>query len=150
MILDDDVFYQMSMLLVSLGLIEYPKDGEPSLSRFTLTDKGKQIIEETTHQLRPEFIIKYRSLFPPHKKGDMSLVKDNLLWLLKNHNLTEEQVLGATNAYLRTVEDPRFCQQADFFIYKNQTNGVARTTILNFVNEENIENEENGYGWDVV
>ena len=151
LISNKDVFYHVSYLLVSLGLVENPTDQDPSISRLILTKDGETLLGAKPSPVEESLILNYRALFPPYKKGDAKLVAENLAWLVNTYGCTEEQIISATNAYLRTVEDKKYCQQADFFIYKNMTNGAVRNTILTFLSDkEEIETDEEGYGWQVI
>ena len=150
LVLNPDVFHHVSYLLVSLGLVQTPSDKNPAMSRLVLTEAGERIISTKPAGVSQLFIDSYRSLFTAYKKGEVKLVAENLSWLINTHECTEDQIIAATNAYLRTVDDKKYCQQADFFIYKNLTNGAVRSTILTFLNGEDLEKEEEGYGWEVV
>lgn len=148
--LNKDVFYHVSYLLVSLGIVEAPSDKDPSINRLILTEKGRELVDSKITTLDEEFVKTYRALFPAYKKGDVALVVENLSWLINTHGCTEDEVLAAANAYLRTVEDPKYCQQADFVIYKTLPSGTVRNTILNFLGEDAPKEDGEGYGWEVV
>lgn len=153
LVLDKETFSHLAYLLMSLDLIKIPDKEDPNLSRLVLTAKGKEILKSKTLSIDPAFIRKYRSLFPVGKKGDASLTAQNLAWLLSNYDFTEDQIIKATNSYLGTVDNMRYCQQADLFIYKTLPGGAIRNTILTFLEELDVDvntEEEEGYGCEIV
>jgi hypothetical protein len=153
-----EVYPQVLELLVELGLIKIrnlnQQDGSTKMSlRMTLTQLGREYAQAGNVDLDPIFVREYRNLFPSGKKGDGKLVLDNLGWLFTHYDYTKDQIIKATENYIKTVDNKTYCQQADFFIYKNLEGGIIRNTILTFLEE--LEDEESsdsvdGYGWEVI
>jgi hypothetical protein len=153
LILDPEVFSHLSYLLISLDLVTIPNKEEPSITRLVLTKKGKEILKSKTLSIDAAYVRKYRSLFPVGKKGDANLTAQNLGWLFANHDVTSEQILKATELYLGTVDDMKYCQQADLFIYKTLPGGAVRNTILTFLDDletGETNTDEEGYGCQIV
>lgn len=148
-----EVFEKVTELLTSNGWITLPEKGK-NLSQMALTYKGREILKSKSLAISPEFVKKYRTKFPVGKKGDANLTVSNLAWLFNNYELTEDQVLRATDLYLNTIGDVHFCQQADLFIYKALPGGAIRNTILTFLEDlesgaEEMEDDE-GFGCKLV
>lgn len=148
-----EVFEKVSELLTSMGLMTVPEKGK-NLSQMALTLKGRETLKSKSLMISPEFVRKFRTKFPVGKKGDANLAASNLSWLFTNYEITEEQVLAATDLYLSTIEDIKFCQQADLFIYKTLPGGAIRNTILTFLEDletgEDNKVDEEGFGCELV
>lgn len=152
LITDPSVFPHICSLLVSLDVITHFREEEEALTRLILTPKGEKLIEKTRALPNLVFIGRYRALFPSKKKGDAKLVAENLAWLINTYGVSEAQILDATERYILTLDDPKYCQPADYFIYKTLPNRAVRNTIIEFLNK-NKEEEEEGhafYGQEVV
>lgn len=86
-----------------------------------------------------DFIDRYRSLFKGLKAGAMGYAdgvhSKMTRFFESNPEVTEEQVLNATKAYLNSLENYNYLQQADYFIYKRDTTGSESSRLSAFLDE---------------
>lgn len=137
-------------ILLSREIVELKLPEKGALfSNITLTDEGKILIDQTV--ITEEFVAEYRNLFPPGKKGDLNGVTTKLQGLFTEVDVSEEDVMNATQLYLSEITDEKYCMQADYFIEKT-TDGTLRQAIRQFL--ERIQEDDNSsevkYGEQVI
>lgn len=85
-----------------------------------------------------EFIEEFRKLFKGLKPGSMgstSSCRDKMLrWMSENPQYSKENILTAVHNYINSLEDYRFLQRADYFIYKKDTDGES-SRLSAFIDE---------------
>ena len=105
------------------------------------TSKKPQITDDFT-----DFIKQYRLLFKGLKLGSMGsqqgCTEKMKRWLDSNPDYTKEQVINATRNYINSLENYRFLQQADYFIYKKDPFGES-SKLSAFIDEEDVPTD----GW---
>lgn len=91
-----------------------------------------------------DFVRKYRSLFKGTKVGAMGGekgVKHKLERFMEEYpKATEEIILEATRRYINNLNDYRYIQQADYFIYKRNNITHDETSNLSAYVDEVISN----------
>lgn len=128
--------------LITMGYCE----GELKYSKLKIMPKGAEKLR-FTRIVSDEFVIKYRSLFPPGKRSTHDEVMDKFAILFSESDYTEEIILDATTMYLESVNDLRFCEKAGNFISKRE-NGTVRKTLLEYIEllGASIDSESNYKG----
>lgn len=103
--------------------------------------KNKKIVKKSNRAINEgleAFIPKYRSLWKGLKPGSMGSengCKEKLIkWMLDNPKYSLEDILKASEIYIRSVENLQFLQAADYFIYKKDANGVS-SRLSAFIDE---------------
>lgn len=103
--------------------------------------KNKKIVKRSNRSINEGldvFIPKYRSLWKGLKPGSMgseSGCRDKLIkWMIENPKYSLEDILKASEIYIRSVENLQFLQAADYFIYKKDANGVS-SRLSAFIDE---------------
>lgn len=84
-----------------------------------------------------DWIEEYRKLFKGVKigvMGDPKACLNKMKEFLSENNYTKQQILDATKKYIATT-DPRFLQQADYFISKRMGDGVLTSRLRNYCEE---------------
>lgn len=113
-----------------------------------LTDKAIELLQKTTKNkvklikkepvISDDFVTTYRSLFKGLKSGSMGYakaVKIKLNRFMLENEVTEEEILKATRAYLNSLENYRYLQQADYFIFKKDAAGAESSKLAAFIDE---------------
>jgi len=99
-----------------------------------------------TYQSFDDFVNEYRGLFKglkPGSQGNLQSIKEKLTkWLKSNPDKTKEDIIRATKLYIHSVDNLKYLQQADYFIYKKDANGI-RSRLSDFIDEQ--EQPENGW-----
>jgi hypothetical protein len=86
-----------------------------------------------------EFIFEYRLQWKGRKAGSMgslSSCKEKMIrWMEENPTYTKEEILKAAKLYLNTLENIRYLQRADFFIFKKDENKEESSRLSAFIEE---------------
>lgn len=105
--------------------------------------KNKKIIKKSSRVIDNEiqnFIEEYRSLWKGYKPGSMgslqSCIDKMTDWMKQNPKYSMNDILKAARIYLQTITDPKYLQQADYFIYKD---GVSR--LSSFIDEVEVKDD---------
>src|SRR5699024_4187463 len=99
---------------------------------------SKAVIEDVDNH-----IIEYRDLWRGLKVGSMGdpkACRTNLInWLKDNPEYDMKEVLKASKVYLGSLDDLRYLQRADYFIYKQDKHKVKTSRLSAFIDEESID-----------
>lgn len=135
---------------------------------FILREKGKQLVKSFIYQepmqshivketfsyldsikdkdTFEEFIKQYRDIWKGLKIGSQGNAKscsDKMLkWMKDNPNYSQDDILKAAKSYISTVDDLRFLQRADYFIYKKDKFGES-SRLSDFIEEDDVKDA----GW---
>lgn len=94
-----------------------------------------------------EFIIEFRNKFKGLKPGSMGSMGACMAkmkrWIESNPNYSKEEILKATDNYLSSLTSYNYLQQADYFIYKKESNKEESSRLSAFIDELEITPEEN-------
>lgn len=86
-----------------------------------------------------DFIQEYRLLWKGRKAGSMgsrlTCIEKMLRWMEENPTYTKEEILKAAKLYLDGLENYRYLQRADFFIFKQDDNKVESSRLSAFIEE---------------
>lgn len=145
--------------LQSDGYIKYIKDIDTTL---ILREKGKQliksfiyqepiksdIVEKTWSYLESikdpfdKFIKEYRDIWKGLKIGSQgnskSCSEKMLRWMKENPKYSQDDILKAAKSYINSVDDLRFLQRADYFIYKRDKFGES-SRLSDFIEEDTVK-----------
>lgn len=137
--------------------------------RYILREKGKQLVESCIYKeynneeiinIKPqqiskivkesenfnEFVKEYRNLWKGLKvgsQGSLKSVNDKLQrWMKENPDYSQEDILRAARTYINSLDDFKYLQQADYFIYKKDKYG-EQSRLSTFIDEDEIIEE----GW---
>lgn len=127
-----------------------------------LREKGKQlvksfiyqepvksdIVEKTWSYLESikdpfdKFIKEYRDIWKGLKIGSQgnskSCSEKMLRWIKENPKYSQDDILKAAKSYINTVDDLRFLQRADYFIYKRDKFGES-SRLSDFIEEDSVK-----------
>ena len=102
--------------------------------------RKKAVKEEPSSEFE-EFIQEYRLLWKGRKAGGMgdrqSCIEKMTRWMQENPTYTKEEILKAAKLYLDGLENYRFLQRADFFIFKQDEMKVESSRLSAFIEEIN-------------
>lgn len=105
-----------------------------SISNKKIVKKSQRAINEGLI----EFIKEYRSLWKGLKPGSMGSengCRDKLIrWMNENPTYSQKDIIRAVKLYLNSLEDYKYLQQADYFIYKKDAFGES-SRLSSFIDE---------------
>lgn len=114
-----------------------------------LDKKPEVIIKKSKRVLNDEidsFIEEYRNLWKNARAGTMGnskSCKEKLLRFMQEYpEYSKEQIMRSARAYHRSVDDMKYLQRADYFIYKKDKFGES-SRLLDFIEEKDAPDE----GW---
>ena len=100
-------------------------DSINSVKNKKITKKSSRVINHEIESLVKE----YRNLWKGLKPGSMGSeqgCKEKLFrWMQNNPSYTKEDILKAAKAYINSLDNYTFLQQADYFIYKKDAHGES-------------------------
>ena len=105
-------------------------------------DRPKQKVAKMPYnELFKEFVQEYRLLWKGRKSGSMGSLQSCLekmdRWMQENPTYTKEEILKAAKLYLDGLENYRYLQRADFFIFKQDEMKVESSRLSAFIEEIN-------------
>lgn len=144
--------------LQSSGLIKL--DG----SNIIIREKGKELLDlcrmdidvyspvksvkKSSRAINSEVasrINEYRHLWKGLKPGSMGSKKGCSQklsrWMRENPEYSFDDILKAASLYIATVNNVRYLQQADYFIFKQDTNKEESSRLSAFIEEELSDND---------
>ena len=106
----------------------------------------KQISKVVKSSEFDNFVVEYRLLWKGLKQGSMGSInscRDKLKRFLKeNPDYTQEDIIKAAKTYINSLDDYKYLQQADYFIYKKDKFG-EQSRLLAFIDEDEVKES----GW---
>lgn len=113
---------------------------------IVIRQKGKKLVKDlnknlskTDEEYIKNNINEFRKVFKGLKPGSMGSLqscKEKLTkWFEENPNYNFNDVIKAAKIYIKSVNDLRFLQRADYFIYKQDKNGTINSTLSAFIDE---------------
>lgn len=122
-------------------LIEKLKKENIQISNNKRTPKRNLIHNEQDD----EFITNFRELWKGLKPGAMGSQNGCKIkmykWMNENPEYKKEDIFKAAKTYLKSVNDYRFLQAADYFIYKKDAHGES-SRLSAFIDEADTPNDE--------
>lgn len=110
-----------------------------------LTTVNKQV-KRSKDELN-EFITEFRLLWKGLKPGSMgseAACKNKMTrWMIENPSYTKENILNAAKTYINSLDNYKFLQQADYFIYKKDVHGES-SRLSAFIDED-VKAESDGW-----
>lgn len=100
-----------------------------TLERGKLIVVLRQDVEFDVSLYRKKFNIKNIGI--PGKMGDVHTCNKKMDVFLKEYKVDYETVLKATDLYLESLNDPRYCIEADNFIFKYEDK-VRRSKLMEY------------------
>lgn len=152
-----DVEARIISVLLSRGYVRIiDKKKSLKYSNISLTKKGRVLIKDDI-DISPEFIKKYRFMFPPGKKSTEREVTEKMKDIFREYSENgdsknlEKLVLEATDRYINNVSDPTFCEKAGNFISRQMPGGSIRSTLREYIElvleeEKDMDKMEDIYG----
>lgn len=135
---------------------------EISPFNFKIRGKGLEVLEIMTSDITPTIkkdkikkterailneidIDKYRSLWKGLKPGSMGskqACKNKLIkWMKENPEYSFNDIINAAKTYINSVDNLRYLQNADYFIYKQDKSGINSSRLSSFIDEEFLDDE---------
>jgi len=128
---NENVIREKGKLLIEFLAI----DSIGSINNKKTVKKSSRAIENDLE----EFVEKYRLLWKGLKPGSMgstSGCKEKLQrWMLTNSKYSTNDIYNASKAYIKSVDNYQYLQQADYFIYKKDAFG-EQSRLSSFIDEE--------------
>lgn len=114
----------------------------------------KKVVCSAQLQAKVEsFINEYRALFKglkPGSMGDSQACKNKMIaWMTNNPQYTPEDILKATKAYLKSVNNVKYLKEADNFIYKLE-GGFNKSVLLSFVEDNSVDHDDEWAGSQLI
>jgi hypothetical protein len=134
---DEEIIREKGKLLIEFLTI----DGIGSINNKKTVKKSSRAINADLEN----FVEKYRLLWKGLKPGSMGSTngcKEKLeRWMLENPQYSIDNIYNASKAYIKSVDDYKYLQQADYFIYKKDAFG-EQSRLSSFIDEEsNVEED---------
>lgn len=114
-------------------------------------DKVQLVTKKTDREVNAEIenrVGEYRKIFKGYKTGSMgslSNCKTNLSTFLKNNpEYTLDDIMNAAKVYVNSVDNFRYLQRADYFIYKQQADKSWVSTLEAYI-DESIDNTDDNW-----
>lgn len=148
---DQDLQKRIVGILLSRELVELEDlNNEYSFSNIRLTTIAKAGFVNSA--VTEEFVQSFRELFPPGKRGNLSLIRERLHALFTEMDISQEEVLEATRMYIYELTNIKYCQYAHYFIEKRLEDGTTRQTLREFLErvEETRESSSPRYGEELL
>jgi len=148
-IIKDDKLKQLYILREKgkLFIEKFISNNEPNVQHFKT--ENYPVILKNSKESFDDFVNEYRGLFKglkPGSQGNLQSIKEKLTkWLKSNPDKTKEDIIRATKLYIHSVDNLKYLQQADYFIYKKDANGI-RSRLSDFIDEQEQPTE----GWGSV
>jgi len=108
----------------------------------------RKSIKKLIKHIDPEidqFVNEFRHLWKGLKPGSMGSqngCKEKLLrWMKDNPDYKKEDIIKASKSYLKSLNDYRYLQNADYFIYKKDLHGES-SRLSAFIDEADLPNDE--------
>jgi hypothetical protein len=117
------------------------------------TKNGKVVHEKKDDDLKIKEIIRnrideYRQKWKGIKAGAMgsprACSEKLFAWMKDNPDYTFDHILKAADLYISQCDNPRYVQRADYFIYKQEKNGLINSTLSAFIDSID-DHEEDGW-----
>lgn len=128
---DENVIREKGKLLIEFLTI----DGIGSINNKKTVKKSSRAINNDLEN----FVDKYRGLWKGLKPGSMGSAngcKEKLQrWMLENPKYSTDNIYNASKAYIKSVDDYKYLQQADYFIYKKDVFG-EQSRLSSFIDED--------------
>ena len=100
---------------------------------------SRKIVKKSSNEEIDLFISEYRLLWKGKKVGSMgslSSCREKMTrWMKENPTYTKEEIIRAAKLYLSTLENLRYLQRADFFIFKQEENKEESSRLSAFIEE---------------
>jgi hypothetical protein len=134
---DEKIIREKGKLLIEFLTIE----GIGSINNKKTIKKSSRAINADLEN----FVEKYRLLWKGLKPGSMGSTngcREKLQrWMSVNTQYTTENIYNAAKAYIGSVDNYQYLQQADFFIYKKDAFG-EQSRLSSFIDEDaGVEND---------
>lgn len=137
-----------------------------------LREKGKQFIESCIYKEHQEeldiklqsfadkylvnkkdnfedFIKEYRNIWKGLKIGSQGNAKScsekMQRWMKENPNYSQDDIIRAANTYINSLDDFKYLQKADYFIYKKDKFGET-SRLSDYIDEDEVKES----GWSSV
>lgn len=92
-----------------------------------------------------DFTLEFRSLWKGLKAGSMgspTACHEKLKrWMLENPSYKKEDIMKAAKAYIKSLNNYQYLQQADYFIYKKDAHGES-SRLSAFIDEADTPDDE--------
>lgn len=155
--------FQDMNYLVRKGYVEIERlENGFNFGSAEITNRGIEVLEQfegnkvqiVKKQISIEdWIEDWRSLFSSKKKGaggsKQGCYKKMEIFLKQNPNVTKEEVFRASEAYLDSLDNIKYLQQADYFIHKGK--GLdSSSRLMQWIEVIREEGSIEGNVWDNV
>ena len=134
---DEIIIREKGKLLIEFLSIE----GVGSMNNKKTIKKSSRIIDNDLK----DFVEKYRLLWKGLKPGSMGSYngcREKLQrWMYENPQYSTTEIYNASKAYIKSVDNYQYLQQADYFIYKKDAFG-EQSRLSGFIDEDNEAQED--------
>jgi len=103
---------------------------------------SKKVIKKSSRLINDEidvFVSEYRMLWKGKKAGSMgssaSCKEKMIRWMQTNPTYSKDDILRAAKLYLNTLDNARYLQRADYFIFKQEENKEESSRLSAFIEE---------------
>lgn len=128
---DENIVREKGRLLIEFLSI----DSIGSINNKKTVKKSSRAIDADLEN----FVDKYRELWKGLKPGSMGSTngcKEKLQrWMSENPKYSTDNIYNASKAYIKSVDDYKYLQQADYFIYKKDAFG-EQSRLSSFIDED--------------
>lgn len=115
-----------------------------NLDSVTTTKAIRKIAKQIDPEIN-QFVTEFRHLWKGLKPGSMGSqngCKEKLIrWMKDNPTQTKEGILKAAKTYLKSLNDYRYLQAADYFVYKRDIHGES-SRLSAFIDEAELPSDE--------
>jgi hypothetical protein len=102
--------------------------------------KSDRLINNELNSFINDFRNKFKGLKPGSMGSESACKLKMFRWMKENPQYTPEQILNATEIYIKSLNNYQYLQQADYFIYKKEGKD-EQSKLSAFIDEIAIEED---------
>ena len=104
------------------------------------TVKSDRLINVELDSFINDFRNKFKGLKPGSMGSEASCKMKMYRWMKENPSYTPEQILNATEIYVKSLNNYQYLQQADYFIYKKEGKD-EQSKLSAFIDEISVDDD---------
>jgi hypothetical protein len=120
-----------------LELISIEKISSSNKKRIVKSDR---LVNVELNSFINDFRNKFKGLKPGSMGSESACKLKMFRWMKENPQYTSEQILNATEIYIKSLNNYQYLQQADYFIYKKEGKD-EQSKLSAFIDEISVDDD---------
>lgn len=120
-----------------LELISIEKISSSNKKRIVKSDR---LVNSELNSFINDFRNKFKGLKPGSMGSESACKLKMFRWMKENPQYTPEQILNATEIYVKSLNNYQYLQQADYFIYKKEGKD-EQSKLSAFIDEISVDDD---------